>query len=297
MASTSSSPRNADGDASKRKKTKGDADDGDLQYGEWIAAKRAYRASAEEREGLENRVRRLREEQRSMEATINNAKGRISAIDDARKFSSTRKQERQRRQEELERERAALRERAQASRQQRAQSIASARSARVESHASVRRSMRAQETQHERSSSARRAEDAAVLARRREAIRNMQAEALEERRRYLANRKRELQQANARHGKRVTEEKADNVRVSSELLLVEADLLRNLVELKREARKQTSTLAERITGKRPERRHVDHDDNDDDVTVAEDDDDDDDAESHHHHGDDDGEEHGDDDDA
>jgi hypothetical protein len=293
MASTSSSPRNADGDASKRKKTKGDADDGDLQYGEWIAAKRAYRASAEEREGLENRVRRLREEQRSMEATINNAKGRISAIDDARKFSSTRKQERQRRQEELERERLALRERAQASRQQRAQSIASARSARVESHASVRRSMRAQETQHERSSSARRAEEAAVLVRRREAIRNMQAEALEERRRYLANRKRELQQANARHGKRVTEEKADNVRVSSELLLVEADLLRNLVELKREARKQTSTLAERITGKRPERRH---DDDADDVTVAEDEDDDDDAESHHH-GDDDGEEHGDDDDA
>eukprot|EP00672_Neobodo_designis_P008429 CAMPEP_0174880144 /NCGR_PEP_ID=MMETSP1114-20130205/83615_1 /TAXON_ID=312471 /ORGANISM="Neobodo designis, Strain CCAP 1951/1" /LENGTH=275 /DNA_ID=CAMNT_0016115539 /DNA_START=66 /DNA_END=890 /DNA_ORIENTATION=- len=247
-----SSPSHADSDsarpgASPRNDGKaGKKDDGDLQYGEWIAAKRAYRASAEEREGLENRVRRLREEQRSMEATIANAKDRIAAIDDARRFSRNRKAERESRQRELERERAELRQRAQTSRQERARSIASPLDPfpRVRASALVVRAA---------------AEEQQQLARRREAIRQMQTEALEERRKYLANRKRELQQANARHGKRVTEEKAENVRVSSELLLVEADLLRNLVELKREARKQTGALAQRVTGKKPPPRAADMD--------------------------------------
>jgi hypothetical protein len=230
-----------------------------LTYGDWLKAKRSYRASYDEKEFLENRVRRLRDEQRSMEATIANAREKVAMIDDARQLMSSRRSERKEREDRLAMERAAQHDRVQSTRQESARGVQQARLRVLQDHTRARETIRTSEGAHLRSVSARRAAEQADLVRRRELIRGMQMEALEQRRKYLETRRLKLQEMNARHGTHVTTERSDNVKAAAELLVVEADILRNLVELRREARRQTSALAERVTGK-PARQLADDED-------------------------------------
>lgn len=222
-----------------------------LPYVEWLKAKAQHRASAEDREFLANRVRRLRDEQRSIESHIANAKERIAAVEETRAQVAshrTAKAERQRKEEE---QLAALQREVSERRRQLQRDIETARQESLRSHSARRGRILQLEDTLERAASARRSEQAAQLARRREAIRRMEKEAAVQRRLYLEERRAKLQQEHARNGTRVLRERDENVRIAGGLVVLEADLMRQVVDLRRDFRREGQKLATLVTPKPP----------------------------------------------
>lgn len=218
-----------------------------LSYVDWIKAKAQHKTSEEDKAFLANRVRRLREEQRSVEAHINNARERIATIEEARHSIQAYRTEKERRREE---QAAALTARQQAiaaRRRQLADGIASARAATIRSNSSHRDRILKLEVALERSVSARRAKEAEALARRRQAIREMEQQGVAQRAQYLEERKQHLLHEHVRNGSRVLSEHEENVKTAGQLMVMEADLIRNLVDLRREFRREGQRLATLVT--------------------------------------------------
>jgi hypothetical protein len=232
-----------------------------LSYNEWLKAKRAYRASLTERDRLENRVRRLRDEERAMQALIANAREKGAFVDEARDENSNRRASRKQRADATAHERIEQHDRVQSAKIARSQALETARASVAESRARTRNIVKRSETLREDSCSARRTDEKAQLAQRCALIRRMQQESQAQRRAFLDDRRADLQRTNARHGSHITLDRAANIKASSELMIVEAEMLRHLVELRREAKLEAANLADKLHGRQsrplpPDEQHA-----------------------------------------
>jgi hypothetical protein len=222
-----------------------------LPYVEWMKVKASHKLSTEDRDFLANRVKRLQDEQRSLEAHINNARERITTVEEARHAISTDREEKERRRraeaEALAQKQLEIAQR----RKQLSAGIAAARAASARSRSERRAAILKMETDLERSASARRRDEAAMLSDRCSAIAKMKKQCVETRSVFLDERRQKLQLEHARNGTLIVQEQTANVKTAASLVVLEANLLRNIVELRREFRREGQRLATLVTPRPP----------------------------------------------
>lgn len=233
---------------------------GTVEYADWLQTKREFKQSTEDRKFAEHRVRKLQDEERAVLRNIAATKAKREAIEAAKRTRALRQTHRTRAREEEAARTAQRKAESARARQEGAVAIAAAVEQVRQRNSSARKTVSAQRDRCKRSISARRSEDEAKLARRRELIRDMQRQCVESRRQFLTDKQILSQRSNARVADELKAERDANVHRAADLTLVEAELLKRLSELHVSATKEAKALAELVTGE--ERRVESEEDSD-----------------------------------
>ena len=243
---------------SPRRSSSGDSDD----FVHWSMANRNLKTSIDDFTFLRHRVRKLREDERKAVAEIEQAKAKNRGIVDAQERAVEKKKaaadHRRRELEQLE----AARINVARLRQATATAVTDSQAKLQRSKSKTRDSVRAQ-----RAASAGRAkvavdEDSARRQRRCARIKEAMEASAKQRDKFHAKRSAALHDVNRKEADKTLGQRDHNVNAAAELMLVEADIMRSLVQLRVQSAQVVQTTAQLLSDgdARSDGGHTDHTD-------------------------------------